>query len=164
MALRVAARVIERWGLRRLPRPLFICAAVCCASVGANAQDPVRPWLEWRTVENHGFSFHYLPETETWTRDLAERVRAIDSAITRHVGWQVTRPVDIVVDDPYVIPNGYALPFIDRPVTVWYATPADPRNDIGNYRTWGELLSVHELVHLLGPVPPSEEAVTAAAA
>ena len=155
MALRLAARVMDGWGLRRLPRPLFIGAAVCCASVAAEAQDPVRPWLGWRTVENHGFRFHYLPETETWTRDLAGRVRAIDSAITRHVGWQVTKPIDVVVDDPYVISNGYALPFMDRPVTVWYATPADPRNDIGNYRTWGELLSVHELVHLAHLTRPS---------
>jgi hypothetical protein len=145
----------DRWGLRRLPRPLFIAVILCGASVAAGAQDPVRPWLAWRTVESNGFRFHYLPEIETWTRDLAERVRAIDSAITRHVGWQVVKPVDVVVDDPYIISNGYALPFMDRPVTVWYATPADPRNDIGNYRTWGEMLSVHELVHLAHLTRPS---------
>jgi hypothetical protein len=150
----MAARVKHRWGPRRLPRPFFI-AALCGVPIVASAQDPVRPWLGWRTVENHGFRFHYLPETETWTRDLAERVRAIDSAVTRQVGWQVRKPVDIVVDDPYVVSNGYALPFIDRPVTVWYATPADPRNDIGNYRTWGELLSVHELAHLAHLTRPS---------
>ena len=148
---------MDRWreGLRRLPRPFFIGAVCCGFAATVNAQDPVRPWLGWRTVENHGFRIHYLPETETWARDLAARVRAIDSAVTRHVGWQIAKPVDVVVDDPYAISNGYALPFIDRPVTVWYATPADPRNDIGNYRTWGELLSVHELVHLAHLTRPS---------
>ena len=144
-----------RWGLRRLPRPFFIAGLLCGPAVTVGAQDPVRPWLAWRTVESHGFRFHYLPETEAWTRDLAERVRAVDSAITRHVGWRIAKPVDVVVDDPYIISNGYALPFIDRPATVWYATPADPRNDIGNYRTWGELLSVHELVHLAHLTRPS---------
>ena len=142
-------------GLRRLPRPFFVLIACCVVAAPSGAQDPVRPWLAWRTIETYGYRFHYLPETETWTRDLAERVRAIDSAVTRRVGWPLAKPVDVIVDDPYIIPNGYALPFIDRPVTVWYATPADPRNDIGNYRTWGELLSVHELTHIAHLTRPS---------
>lgn len=119
------------------------------------AQDPVRPWLGWRTVESDGYRFHYLPDLETWTLDLAARARAIDSAVARHVGWPISKPMDVVVDDPFVIANGYALPMMDKPATVWYATPADPRNDIGNYRTWGELLSVHELVHIAHLTRPS---------
>ena len=153
MLPRFAAVVMER--LRHLPRPFFVAWAVCIAAVPADGQDPVRPWLGWRTVETHGYRFHYPPELETWTLDVAARVRAIDSAVARQVGWPVSKPLDVVVDDPFVLPNGYALPLMDKPATVWYATPADPRNDIGNYRTWGELLSVHELVHIAHLTRPS---------
>lgn len=147
------ARVHQR--LRQLPRPFFVLWVACLAAAPVDAQDPVRPWLGWRSAEAHGYRFHYLPELETWTLDLAARVRAIDSAVTRHVGWPIAKPMDVVVDDPYTIANGYALPPMDRPTTVWYATPADPRNDIGNYRTWGELLSVHELAHIAHLTRPS---------
>lgn len=119
------------------------------------AQDPVRPWLRWRTVSADGYRLHYPAELESWARDLASRAHAIDSAVAAAVGRAVPKPMDIVVDDPLGLANGYALPFLDKPVSVLYATPPDPRNDIGNYRTWGELLSVHELAHIAHLAQPS---------
>lgn len=121
----------------------------------ASGQDPTRPWLDWRTIETANYRFHFPRELEPWTRAVAERVESIDSAITALVGYPPPRPVHVVVDDPFSIANGYALPFIDRPVTVWWATPADPRNDTGNYRTWGEMLAVHELTHIAHMTRPS---------
>ena len=86
---------------------------------------------------------------------MARRVEGIDSALARLVGFSPEQPVHIVVDDPFGLPNGYALPLIDRPASVWWAFPADPRNDIGNYGTWGEMLAVHELAHLAHLTRPS---------
>jgi len=142
-------------GLRRAPRPLFVCVLVLLGAMRASAQDPVRPWLDWRTITTQNYRFHYLREFAGWTRFAAERVESVDSAIASLVGYRASKPVNVVVDDPFVIPNGYALPFLDKPVTVWWATPADPRSDIGNYTTWGELLAIHELTHIAHLTRPS---------
>ena len=37
---------------------------------------------------------------------------------------------------------------LDRPITVWWATPPSPRSDISGFNSWGELLAVHELTHV----------------
>lgn len=144
-----------RTGLRRVPRPFIVFALIVVAATQAAAQDPMRPWLKWRTLATPNYRFHYLPEFEQWTRDIAQRVESVDSAITSLVGYAAPKPVHVVVDDPFLIANGYALPFLDRPVTVWWATPPDPRNDIGNFRTWGEMLAVHEITHLAHLTRPS---------
>lgn len=132
---------------RRIPRPFFIVALVTLSATAA-AQDPVRPWLDWRTLATENYRLHYPRELEDWARHVAARVESVDSAITSVVGYSTPKPVHVVVDDPYSVSNGYALPFIDRPVSVWWAMPPDPRLDIGNYHTWGEMLAVHELTHL----------------
>ncbi|HMC57293.1 MAG TPA: hypothetical protein VKH19_19085, partial [Gemmatimonadaceae bacterium] len=121
----------------------------------ARGQDPVRPWLEWRTATTRSYRFHFTREMEAWTRAAAARVESIDSSIVSLVGYAPPRPIDVVVDDPFSIANGYALPFLDHPVSVWWATPPDPRNDIGNYRTWGEMLATHELTHIAHLTRPS---------
>lgn len=142
-------------GLRRAPRPFFVSVLLLIALATTGAQDPIRPWLDWRTLATSNYRFHYASELEEWARYAAERVESVDSAIVRVVGYAPKRPVHVVVDDPYSIPNGYALPFIDRPVSVWWAMPADPRSDVGNYVTWGEILSVHELTHIAHLTRPS---------
>lgn len=142
-------------GLRHVPRPFIVFALLGIAFAPMSAQDPVRPWLGWRTLETPGYRFYYLPEFEQWTREVAGRVESIDSTISTLVGYSSPKPVHVVVDDPIAAANGYALPFIDNPVTVWWATPPDPRNDIGNYLTWGEMLATHELTHIAHLTRPS---------
>ena len=115
----------------------------------------MRPWLDWRTLSTEQYRFHFPRELEAWTRHAAARVEAVDSAITAQVGWPVPTPMQVVVDDPFRVANGYAVALIDKPVTVWWATPPDPRNDIGNFSTWGEILSVHELTHIAHLTRPS---------
>ena len=144
-------------GLRRSSRPLFFMAALALAAP-VGAQDPIRPWLEWRTLRTPTHQFHFRAELEDWTRHVASRVEAVDSLLGVLVGFSPEHPVHIVVDDPFGVPNGYALPLIDRPATVWWAYPPDPRNDIGNFNTWGELLAVHELAHLAHLTRPSRNA------
>ena len=72
-------------GLRQAPRPFFVVALLLCAET-AQAQDPVRPWLDWRTMATKNYRFHFPGELEDWTRDVAERVESIDSAIVALVG------------------------------------------------------------------------------
>ena len=130
--------------LQRALRPfVFLSVAAPLA-----AQDPVRPWLDWRTIVTPTHRLHFTAELEQVARDVASRIERIDSAITAIVGSSARKPIDVVIDDPYSISNGYALPFLDRPVTVWWATPPDPRTDVGNFSTWSELLAIHELTHL----------------
>lgn len=131
-----------------MPWPFFFAAAL-------GAQDPVRPWLDWRTITTATHRLHFPKELEPVARDVASRVEHMDSAIARIVGWRAPKPIDVVIDDPFSLSNGYALPLIDRPVTVWWATPADPRSDIGNFTSWSELLSIHELTHLAHLTRPS---------
>lgn len=133
----------------------MLAAIVAGASRPAAAQDPIRPWLDWRTMSTRNYEFHFPRDLEAWTRATAERVESIDSAIVALVGYSPSRPVQVVVDDPYAIANGYALPFVDRPVSVWWASPPDPRSDIGDYRTWGEMLATHELTHIAHLTRPS---------
>lgn len=138
-----------------MSRPLVVCALLATAISSARAQEPLRPWLDWRTISTRNYRFHYPRELEAWTRATAARVESIDSAIVAVVGYTPTRPIHVVVDDPYAIANGYALPFIDRPVSVWWASPPDPRSDIGDFRTWGEMLASHELAHVAHLARPS---------
>lgn len=147
-------------GLRRVPQPSFVFAwslstLIALPLSSGGAQDPVRPWLDWRTIQTRNYRFHFPRELEAWTRAVAERVESTDSAIVALVGSTPPRPVDVVIDDPFGLSNGYVLPMIDRPVTVWWATPPDPRTEIGNYHTWGEMLSVHELAHVVHLTRPT---------
>jgi hypothetical protein len=138
-----------------MSRPLFMSGCLLLGPDLLLAQDPLRPWLPWRTISTQHYRFHFPAEMESWTRHIAERVESVDSTINRLVGFTAGRSVHVVVDDPFGVPNGYALPFIDRPATVLWAMPPDPRNDIGNFSTWGELLAAHELVHVAHLTRPS---------
>ena len=60
----------------------------------------IRSWLPWRTVETRHFAFHYPTELEAWTRAVAARADAIDSAVARVVGFAPSRKTQVIVDDP----------------------------------------------------------------
>jgi len=150
----------------RVPRPSRVSGtlALALALLGAaitpawavlEAQDPMRPWLPWRTLHTRQFRFHFPAPLEGWTRQVAARADRVDSALAAMVGYAPERPVHVVVHDPFGVSNGYVLPMIEQPTTVWWATPPDPRNDIGNFTTWGELIAVHELAHVAHLTRPS---------
>jgi hypothetical protein len=136
-------------------------AAVLIAVGGrtAHAQSVVRTWLTWRTVETSHFALHYPANLEEWTRALATHVESIDSAVAREVGYAPGRRTQIVVDDPYSLPNGSAWPFLNQPVIELWATPPDPREDIGEFRDWGEMLVSHEFTHIAHLTRPSRNAL-----
>lgn len=129
--------------------------ALAAAAHTLAAQDPTRPYQEWRTLETAHFRFHYPRALEAWTRDVAGHMEAVNSAVAGLVGYAPAHRVDVVVDNPYDIPNGSALPFLDAPVLTFWPVPPNPRDDIGNFRGWGEMLSVHEFAHLAHLMRPS---------
>ncbi len=140
-------------GLRRLPRPLFVLGL--CAGTLASAQDPMRPGAPWKSMETPHYRVHFQEPYEPWTLDVAGRVEAVDSAIAKLVGYRTPKKIDVVVHDPFTQSNGYVIPLLDGTTTVWWATPPDPRSDIGNYRSWGEMLAAHELAHVAHLTRPS---------
>ena len=141
---------------------LFLAAlAVAAASPPTlQAQFVVRSWLPWRTIETRHFAFHYPVELEAWTRDVAARADAIDSAVAQVVGYAPARKTNVVVDDPYATANGSAWPFLNRPIINLWATPPDPRDDIGEFRSWGEMLVSHEFGHIAHLTRPSRNPFT----
>lgn len=140
-------------------RAIRVFAVVVCCVVArprqVRSQVLVRSWLPWRTIETEHFAFHYPSDLEQWTQYLATRIEPIDSAVTSVVGYRLPKKTHIVVDDPYAVPNGSAWPFLKKPVINFWATPPDPREDIGDFRVWGEMLASHEFAHIVHLSRPS---------
>lgn len=136
-------------------RAFCLAAALLCTARSAHAQFVVRSWLPWRTIETRHFVFHYPEPLEAWTRHIAARADAIDSAVAQLVGYAPTSKTNVVVDDPYSTANGSAWPFIGQPVINLWAHPPDPRDDIGEFRDWGEMLVSHEFGHIAHLSRPS---------
>jgi hypothetical protein len=132
--------------------------AVFAPAGTARGQFVARSWLPWRTIETAHFAFHYPVELEAWTQAIAAHAESIDTAVARVVGYVPTRRTHVVVDDPYGISNGSAWPFLNRPVINLWATPPDPRDDIGEYRDWSEMLVSHEFTHIAHLTRPSRNA------
>lgn len=113
----------------------------------ALAQAP-RPWLDWRTVETENFVLHYPERYRAWSMELAERIEGIRTQVGGIVGFTPKRRVTIIVDDPFNDANGTAYTALDAPSIVLWPTPPDPREEIGNFRIWGELVATHEFAHV----------------
>jgi hypothetical protein len=143
-----ASPLLRRWVRRAL-------AATVLAAPGLAAQVPARPYRDWRTIRTTHFRFHYPEAYAAWARSVAQHIEGVDSAVSRLVGFTPQRPVNVVIDNPYDEPNGSALPFIETPVLNFWPVPPDPREDIGNWRSWGEMLSTHEFAHLAHLTRPS---------
>jgi hypothetical protein len=121
----------------------------------AAAQLFARPWLQWRTLHAGRFDVHYPAELGSWAQFVAERLPAVDSAVTTLVGYAPPMRVQIVIEDPFDISNGFAFTLLDHPAIVFWASPPDPRESIGQFRTWGEMLAVHEFGHVAHLTRPS---------
>lgn len=141
----------------RLLRALLVAATALIASpLALRAQADV-PALRWRTIETAHFRLHFEPGLEDWTRDVAAKLESVRSAVARRVDYTPPRKIDIIVEDPYNVPNGSAWPSLHTPAMRFWATPPAPSSVIGNSRGWGEILSVHEYAHLAHLLRPSRE-------
>ena len=137
--------------------PVLFFAALSRPRV-ADAQFTVRSWLDWRTVETQHFALHYPSSLEAWTLDLASRIESIDSAVGRLVGYAPAGKTDIVVDDPYETANGSAWPYVGRPAINLWASVPEPRDEIGEFGQWNEMLASHEFAHVAHLARPSRNA------
>jgi len=138
----------------------YFSLLVALSARAAAGQYVVRSWLPWRTVETRHFAFHYPIELEAWTLAVAARADAIDSAVARVVGFAPTRKTQVVVDDPFSLANGSAWTYLDTPTINLWAIPPDPRDDIAEFRNWGEMLLSHEFGHVAHLTRPSRNNLT----
>src|SRR5689334_7341267 len=136
-------------------RSVIIAGLLCCVSTAAGAQYQTRSWLRWRTIETEHFVVHFPTDLEPWARDVAGKLESVDSTVSRLVGYQPPRRIQVVIDDPFTIPNGSAWPLLDAPALVLWAAPPSPRDDIGTYVSWGDMLATHEFTHLAHLLRPS---------
>src|SRR5690242_8942095 len=140
-----------------------VCGAavlLVCFARPVAAQMFERPWLSWQTVHAGQFDVHYPRRLASWAEFVAARLPAVDTAVTRLAGYAPRQRVQIVVEDPFDISNGFAFPILDEPVIVFWASPPDPRESIGQFRTWGEMLAVHEFGHVAHLTRPSRNPFT----
>jgi hypothetical protein len=117
------------------------------------------PSANWRVVDTGSFRIHYPAPYEPWTLRLAARLESIRARVAHEVGYTPAVRVDVVVMDPLSSPNGMAIPLLGTPRMVLWTTPPGPDSVIGHYRDWGELLAVHEDVHLVHLLRPSRNPV-----
>ena len=141
--------------MRLRSRIVALCAALVSTAPSLGAQYQTRTWLNWRTIESGQFAFHHPAELESWARTVAGKMAGIDTSVSRLVGFRPSQKIDVVMDDPFRIPNGSAWPLIDGPALVLWATPPSPREDIGNYVSWADMLATHEYAHLAHLLRPS---------
>lgn len=139
-------------------RSLLIALALVAHGRQLEAQYQTRSWLEWRTIDAGRFALHFPVELEPWARTVASRIVGIDSAVSRITGFRPPQRIDVVMDDPFRIPNGSAWPLIDEPALVLWATPPSPREDVGTYVSWADMLATHEFAHLSHLLRPTRNA------
>lgn len=132
---------------RRLTRSLAPVLLACVAALPLAAQVP-RPWLDWHSIETEHFVLHYPEQYRVWTLALAARIEGVRSQVEKVVGFVPAKRVHIVVDDPVNDANGSAFTTLDAPTIVLWPTAPDPREEIGNYRVWSDLLATHEFAHV----------------
>ena len=141
-----------------MPHPLATARTCCCrlllllASLAAathlGAQDIIRSAIPWRTLRTQWFEMHYPLDTEAWALDLAPRLDAMHDAVALLVGYAPPGRTTIVIDDPYNVANGKAIPILGAPVVHFWVTPPGPTDQIANHRGWAIKLASHEFGHI----------------
>ncbi len=128
---------------------LLLCSGILSAQA---------PWADWQTIETAHFRVHYPAPFAAWARRMAASVEGIHGQVTALVGYAPPGKTDVLVGDPQADSNGMALPFLDRPVIVLWATPPEAESGLGSYRDWTELLVTHEMAHIVHLTRPRNRA------
>ncbi|MBN2381717.1 PD40 domain-containing protein [bacterium] len=117
-----------------------------------HAQTVSEPW-ETLTLEH--FRMHYPATYRAWSHQIGSRLEAIHEQVTAVVEYVPAKPIDILVIDPMARANGAAMPFLNRPRMVLFASPPEATSSLNMYHNWQELLVTHEYVHLTHMLRPS---------
>ncbi|MGE5277590.1 MAG: TolB family protein, partial [Acidobacteriota bacterium] len=134
---------------------LVLCVLLLARPQASHAQAPSEPW---RTIETAHFRVHYPAPFEAWAKRMASSIETIHTRVADYVGYAPPKPIDVVVADPAADANGYALPFLDRPVAVLWAFPPDAESGLGDFNDWMDLVSVHEIAHVVHLTRPRNRA------
>lgn len=113
------------------------------------------PSADWKTLTSAHFRFHYPAPYEAWTMRAASRIESVRDAVVREVGYAPEAITDVVVMNPVADPNGITIPLLRSPRIVLYTEPPDPETEIGEFTEWIDLLTVHEMTHLIHLMRPS---------
>lgn len=130
---------------------LFFLIAFCFV-LRADAQPAS---ADWRTFTTPHFRVHYPAEYETWATRAASRLESVRAAVVTEVGFDPPQVIDVVVQNPIARPNGVAWPFLDAPRIELYAEAPEADEQIGSYSHWIDLLTVHEVTHVVHMLRPS---------
>src|SRR3954454_5208971 len=133
---------------------IFFATVLCAQS----------PHEDWRTITTPHFRVHYPAAYEAWATRAASRLESVRAAVVAEVGFAPETVTDVLIENPIADANGITIPLLDTPRIVLYAEPPEPEDQIGEYSTWIDLLTVHEtahLIHLLRPSRNSYERVLA---
>ena len=107
------------------------------------------PSADWRTLETVHFHVHYPAPFDPWARHVAGSIEGIYKDVTQLVGYASPRPIDVLIADPLADANGVAIPYLDRPQVILWATPPGTESGLGDYTDWSALLVTHELAHIV---------------
>jgi len=104
---------------------------------------------DWRTLETPHFRVHYPKRFEAWTLRAASRLESIRLAVAKETGYASETRADVVVANPQSRANGLTFALLDTPRIVLFVEPAGPEDQIGEFGEWIDLLTVHEMTHLV---------------
>ena len=113
------------------------------------------PAHDWRTIELPHFRVHYPLEYEEWAMRAAERLEPIRTEVIGEVGYAPPQVIDVIVMNPIAEANGSAWPLVDAPRMIFFTEPPGPDEQLGAYGHWIDLLSVHEVTHLVHMLRPA---------
>ncbi len=136
-------------------RPLVVCTVFLAVSA-VQAQGPS---ADWQTITTPHFRVHYPKEYAAWSERAASRLEAIHAAVTREVGFDPPTVIDVIVSNPIAQANGSAWPLLDTPRMIFFTEPPGPRDTIGAYTNWIDLLAVHEVAHVVHMLRPSRNPI-----
>lgn len=86
---------------------------------------------------------------------MASHIESVRDAVVSEVGFSPMEITDIVVMNPIADANGITLPLLGRPRIILYTDPPEPESQIGEFNDWIDLLTTHEMTHLVHLLRPS---------
>jgi hypothetical protein len=128
----------------------FIGAILACAPAFAQGPD-----ADWRTITTAHFRIHYPVQYEAWATRAASDIESVRAAVVKEVGFSPKEITDILVMNRVAEANGATLPFLGHPRIILFTVPPRPESQIGEFGDWIDLLTAHEMTHLVHLLRPS---------
>ena len=142
-----------RQGLVRImKRLLTVALLVAFSPLASFAQSPAS---EWRTITLRHFRVHYTVQDQAWAARVAGRLESIRGVLVNEIGYDPRQKVDVLISDPFAVPNGLTLPLLRSPRVALFPTAPTPESGFGKAVDWSELVTLHESVHLVHLLRPS---------